>query len=144
MGTNQNSQPINTSNLPTNQEFKFENYPGADQWFQQFLSSLNLFTTAVYGILNGGVTYQNLTVPKTYTKTITTPDSGPVTFNFTNPLRIQPTSVIVGNVYVNGQPSSHPSDSTCVYWHVSQGTIYVDDIPNLTTSTTYVITLVVL
>jgi len=141
---NNATAPINTSNLPTNQEFKFENYPGAEQWFQQFLNSLNLFTTAVYGILNGGVTYQNLTVPKVYTKTITTPASGPVTFNFTNPLRIQPQAVLLGNVYVNGNPSSHPSSASNVYWHVSQGAIYVDDIPNLTASTTYVITLVVL
>lgn len=139
-----NTPPVNTSNLPTNQEFKFENYPGAEQWFQQFLNSLNLFTTAVYQILNGGVTYQNLTVPKTLTRTVTTPASGPVTFSFTNPLRIQPQAVLLGNVYVNGNPSSHPTDASCVYWHLSQGSIYVDDIPNLTASTTYVITLVVL
>lgn len=136
--------PVNSSNLPTNQEFKFENYPGAEPWFAQFLQTLNLFTTAVYQILNGGVTYQNLTIPKTYTKTITTPASGPVIFNFTSPIRIQPQAVLIGNVYVNGQPSSHPSSATCVYWHFSQGSIYVDDIPNLTASTTYVITLAVL
>ncbi len=111
------AQPINSSNLPTNQEFKFENYPGAEQWFAQFLNSLNLFTTSIYQILNGGVTYQNLTIPQV---------------------------VLLGNVSVNGQPSSHPSSASCVYWHFSQGSIYIDNIPNLTASTTYVITLVVL
>lgn len=141
---NRTTTPINTSNLPTNQEFKFENYPGAEEWFGQFLRSLNLFTTSVYGILNGGVTYQNLTAPKIFVKTITTPAAGAVTFNFVNPLRIQPSAVLLGNVYVNGQPSSHPASASCVYWHESQNSIYVDDIPNLTASTTYVITLVVL
>ncbi len=138
------AQPINSSNLPTNQEFKFENYPGAEQWFAQFLNSLNLFTTSIYQILNGGVTYQNLTIPQVYTKVITTPATGAVTFNFTSPIRVQPQAVLLGNVSVNGQPSSHPSSASCVYWHFSQGSIYIDNIPNLTASTTYVITLVVL
>lgn len=135
--------PVNFSNLPTNQEFKFENYPGAEQWFAQFLQSLNLFTTAVYQILNGGVTYQNLLVPKVYTATVTADASGDMTFNFTNPLRINPTAVLLGNIYENGQPSSHPTNSTSAYWHVSQNTIYVDQIPNLTASTTYVVTLLI-
>lgn len=134
----------NTSNLPTIRAFKFEDYPGAEEWFGQFLQSLNLFVSPTYQILNGGVTYQNLTIPQIYTKVITTPASGSVTFNFTNPLSISPRAIIVGNIYENGQPSTHPTDATCVYWHLSQGTIYVDNIPNLTTSTTYVVTLVVL
>lgn len=136
--------PINFSNLPTNRQFKFEDYPGAEQWFAQFLQSFNLFAGPVYDLLNGGITYQNLLIPKTFTKTITTPASGSVTFNFTNPIRIQPQAVLLGNVYVNGNPSSHPSSASCVYWHFSQGSIYVDNIPNLTASTTYVVTLVVL
>ena len=135
---------INQSNLPTSRSFKFEDYPGAEQWFAQFLQSLNLFVDPVYQILNGGVNYQNLMIPRTYTQVITTPASGPVTFTFTNPIRIAPTSVLLGNVYVNGNPSSHPSSATCVYWHFSQGSVYIDDIPNLTASTTYVVTLVVL
>lgn len=135
---------VNFSNLPTNRTFKFEDYPGAETWFAQFLSSLNLFVDPVYQILNGGITYQNLQIPKIYTKVITTPAAGSVTFNFQSPIRITPQAVLLGNVYVNGNPSSHPSSATCVFWHYSQGSIYVDNIPNLTASTTYVITLVVL
>jgi hypothetical protein len=134
---------VNTSNLPTIRTFKFEDFPGAEPWFAQFLNSLNLFTDQAYQILNGGVTYQNLTIPRTYTQVITTPASGPVTFNFTNPLRIAPTAVLLGNLYQNPTPSTHPSSATCVYWHSSQGSIYVDDIPNLTASTQYTVTLVV-
>lgn len=136
--------PINFSNLPTSQQFKFEDFPGAEPWFAQFLNSLNLFVGPVYQILNGGITYQNLLLPKIYTKIITTPALGDVTFNFANPIRIQPQAVLLGNVYENGNPSVHPTSATCVYWHFSQGNIYVDSIPNLSTSTTYTITLVIL
>lgn len=132
------------SNLPTSRRFKFEDFPGAPQWFAEFLRSLNLFVDPVYQILDGGVTYQNLHVPKIHTKMITTPASGAVTFNFVNPLKITPSAVLLGNVYVSGNPSSHPANPAVVYWHFSQGTIYVDNVTNLATSTTYVLTLVVL
>lgn len=132
------------SNLPTIQRFKFEDFSGAPQWFANFLQSLNLFVGPVYDIINGGVGYSNLVVPRNFTKTITTPAAGAVTFNFTNPLTIVPTTVVLGNVYKTGNPSLHPSSSSNVYWHFSQGTIYVDDIPNLTASTSYVVTLTVL
>lgn len=142
MATNPN--PVNTSNLPTSRLFRFEDFPGAEEWFGQFLQALNLFVDPVYQVLNGGVTYQNLTVPQLYTATITAPASGPVTFSFTNPIRIAPRAVLLGNVYKSSSPATHPSLASCVYWHFSQGTVYVDDIPNLTASTQYVITLVVL
>lgn len=135
---------INQSNLPTNRTFKFEDYPDAEKWFAQFLISLNLFVDPVYQILNGGIGYQNLVVPQLYTKVITAPATGSTTFNFTNPLKIAPSAVLIGNVYVNGNPSSHPTSPAVVYWHFSQGSIYIDDILNLTASTTYAVTLVVL
>lgn len=134
---------INQSNLPTSHQFKFEQYPGAPEWFSQFLSSLNLFVDPVYQILNGGIGYQNLTIPQLFTKTITAPATGNTTFTFTNPLRITPSVVLLGNVYVSGNPSSHPTSSVSVFWHFSQGTIYIDNITNLTASTTYVITMAV-
>jgi len=136
--------PINNSNLPTSHQFKFEDYKGAPEFFRQFLNSLNLFVDPVYQLLNGGITYQNLVIPQLFTKTITSPASGDVTFNFTNPLKILPSAVLLGNIYVQGNRSSHPTDAAVVYWHESQGLIYVDNITNLSTSTTYVVTLVVL
>lgn len=135
--------PINNSNLPSVQSFKFEDYPGAEQWFSQFLNSLNLFVQPVYQLLDAGVGYQNLLIPRNYTKTITAPAAGSVTFNFSNPLKIAPTSVLLGNVYVIGNPTTHPTSPAVVYWHFSQGNIYVDNITNLTASTTYSVTLTV-
>src|SRR5689334_242590 len=76
---------IMASNLPTTRRFKFEDYSGAPQWFATFLQALNLFTDAVYQILDGGVTYQNVVSPQIVVRTITAPASGSTTFNFTNP-----------------------------------------------------------
>jgi hypothetical protein len=135
---------LNQSNLPTNQDFKFENYPDAPEWFKQFLSSLNLFVGPVYNVLNGGVNYQNLTIPKLFTKAFTTPASGLVTFNFPNPLRINPSAVLIGNLYEGTSTSVHPTDATIAYWHLSQNVIYIDDIPNLTAATGYSVTFVIL
>lgn len=132
------------NNLPTVRRFRIEDFPGAESWFAQFLNSLNLYTDPVYQILDGGVGSQNLISPKTFTKVITAPASGSTTFSFTNPLTVVPTAVWVGNVYVNGNPSSHPSSPVNVFWHFSQGTIYIDDVTNLTASTTYSLTLIVL
>ncbi len=129
------------SNLPTSRRFKFEDYKDAPEWFANFLGSLNLFVDPVYQILNGGVTYQNLTIPQLYTTTVTAPAAGSTTFNFTNPLAIVPSSVILGNIYQTGNPATHPSSATCVYWHFSQGTVYIDNIPHLTPATSYVVTL---
>lgn len=131
------------SNVPTNRTFKFEDYPGAEQWFAQFLQALNLFTGAIYDMVNGNISYQNLTIPKTFTKTLTTPAAGSPTFTFANPLRIAPTWVVLGNVYQGTSTSTHPSSPPVVLWHYSQGTIYVDNVTNLTASTQYTLTLVV-
>jgi len=132
---------INQSNLPTIQRFKYEDFPGAPQWFSQFLSSLNLFAPQVYQILNGGVNYGNLTIPQLYSTTITAPASGNTTFTFVNPLKISPSCVVIGNIYVFGTPSVHPTNATSVYWHYSQNSILVDNIPNLTPGTQYAVTL---
>ncbi len=134
----------NQSNLPTVSNFKFEDYKGAPQWFAQFLSSLYLFVNPVYQILNGGVAYQNLQAPKLYSTVVTAPASGNTTFNFKNPLVIAPTAVLLGSLNVSGQPTNHPTGAAMVYWHISEGTIYVDNIVGLTASTKYAVSLVVM
>ena len=132
------------SNLPTIRRFKFEDYEGAPKWFEMFLQGLNLYVDPVYQMLSGNINYSNLVAPQLFTKIITAPASGNVTFNFTNPLKIVPSAVVLGNVYVQGNPSSHPANPVSVYWHYSQGTINIDQVTNLTASIAYVITLVIL
>ena len=132
------------SNLPTLQRLKYEDYARYPDWkqaTQALVNSLNLFMTPVYDILNGGVTYMNLTVPQTYTKVITA--ASPTTFSFVNPLAIQPSAVILGNCWT-GIPSTHPAVALQVYWHSSGGTILVDDIIGLTAGTQYTVVLVIL
>ena len=127
----------NTSNLPTVQRFKFEDYSGAPKWFEQFLNTLNLFVTAVYNIINGGITYANLGVIQPFTF-VFTPGST-IGFKFANPLIQAPTNVIIGNVYVGTQLQNHPAVATQLYWHYSQGYIFVDNIVGLTAGVNYTV-----
>jgi len=131
------------SNLPTVRRFKYEDYPDAPKWFEQFLSGLNLFVDPIYQMVGGNIGYSNILAPQLYTVTITAPASGNVTFNFTNPLRISPSGVTVGNIYETGKASTHPTSPVSIFWHSSQGTIYVDQVTNLTATKSYVVTLIV-
>lgn len=124
-----------TSNLPSIQRIKYEDYKDAPRWFAEFLNTLNLFMTAIYDIINGGINYSNLGVIQ------------PLRFSFTpgsttgltlaNPLVQVPQVLLVGNVYEGIQPAIHPAVPVQVMWHYSQGKIYVDDVVGLTTGITY-------
>jgi|ERR1700676_1548773 len=136
--------PKTVSNLPTTQRFKYEDYAEAKDWqeaLQKFINAVNLFVNPVYTILNGNVTYQNLTIPKLYSQLVT--GATPTTFNFTNPLLIQPSAVIIGNIYIPPNFNIHPTVVTQVYWHADNTTIFIDDIVGLTVGTKYFIQLVV-
>lgn len=136
--------PISQSNLPSVQRLKYEDYSRAGSWqqaFQSLVSSLNLFMNPVYDILNGGVTYMNLTIPKTFVKVITAATT--TTFSLVNPLSIQPSAVIVGNCWT-GLQSTHPAVALQVYFHTTGNTIVIDNIVGLTVGTQYTITLVIL
>jgi hypothetical protein len=128
---------ISSSNIPSIQRIKFEDYKGAPQWFEQFLSTLNLFFTAVYNIINHGITYANLGVIQPFTFVFT---PGSTTgFKFANPLIQPPTNVIIGNVYAGTQLQNHPAVATQIYWHYSQGFIFVDSVVGLTSGIQYTI-----
>ena len=133
------------SNLPTVTRLKYEDYADAKDWqtaLQQLINALNLFIGPVYTLLNGQVTYQNLTIPQLYSQKIV--GASPTIFNFVNPLIIQPSAVILGNVYIVPNPNQHPAVATQVYWHCSQNIIYVDDIVGLTPGINYFVELVIL
>lgn len=125
----------NNSNLPTVQRIKYEDYKDAPKWFEQFLSTLNLFMTAIYNIVNAGITYSNLGVIQPFTFSFT--QGSTIGFKFANPIIVPPTNVIIGNVYIGNQLTAHPAVATQIYWHYSQGFIYVDSIVGLTTGTQY-------
>ncbi len=135
---------VTQSNLPTIQRLKYEDYARATDWkegMQLLVNSLNLYITPVYDILNGGITYMNLTVPQTYQKVITA--AATTTFSFVNPLRQQPQAVLIGNCW-SGIPTTHPAVALQPYWHYTGNTIIIDNIVGLTSGTQYTILLVIL
>jgi hypothetical protein len=131
------------NNLPTIRRFKVEDYTGSPEWFATFLEGLNLFVDPVYQMVSGGLNYSNMVAPKIYTTNLTSPAAGNVTLSFTNPLKIQPSAVVMGNVYVSGNTASHPAAAIQPFWHYSGNTIYIDNIVGLATSTKYVLTFVI-
>ena len=134
----------NQSNLPTIQRLKWEEVSREKTWqegMQSLIAMLNNFISPVYDILNGGVTMQNLVSPQILIKTITAATI--TTFTFTNPLRIQPSAVLVANVWT-GVPSTHPASAVQAFWHVSSNLVVVDNIAGLTAGTIYNLTLVII
>jgi hypothetical protein len=131
----------NNSNLPTIQRVKYEDYKGAPEWFAQFLTALNLFFTAIYNIVNKGVTYANLAVIQPFTFSFT---PGTTTnFKFISPVVGVPSNVVIGNVYIGNDLTAHPAVVTQVYWHYSQGFIFVDSIIGLTNGLQYTVAVLV-
>lgn len=127
----------NNSNLPSIQRIKYEDYKDAPNWFAQFLNTLNLYLTAAYNIFNRGITYSNLGVIQPFIFTFT--PGSTIGFKFSNPLTVMPTNVIIGNAYEGNQLQAHPAVALQLYWHFSQGFIFVDDIVGLTTGVNYTI-----
>jgi len=127
----------NNSNLPTISRIKYEDYKDAPSWFAQFLNTLNLYMTAMYNIMNRGITYSNLAVIQPFVFSYT--PGSTIGFKFSNPLTVPPTNVIIGNVYEGNQLQAHPLVATQLYWHFSQGFIFVDSIVGLTSGITYTV-----
>lgn len=135
---------MSQSNLPQVQRLKYEDYANASNFqaaIQTLVNNLNLFITPTYNILNGGIAYQNLVAPQLFTKVITA--ATVTTFTFTNPLTIQPSAVLVGNVWT-GIRSTHPATAVQAFWHSVSNNIVIDAITGLTTGVSYTITLVIL
>jgi hypothetical protein len=131
----------NNTNIPSIQRIKYEDYKDAPKWFEQFLVTLNIFMTAIYNIVNHGITYANLGVLAPFTFSFT--PGVTVGFKFANPLIAAPTNVIIGNVYIGNQLQLHPAVVTQLYWHYSQGFIFVDSIIGLTNGVQYTVSLIV-
>ena len=127
----------NPSNLSSVQRIKYEDYKDSPKWFEQFLNTLNLFMTATYNQSNKGITYANLGVIQPFTFNFT--PGVTQNFNFANPIIQTPTNVVIGNVYIGNNFQSHPTTVTQLYWHFTQGFIFVDSIVGLTNGVDYTI-----
>lgn len=127
----------NNSNLSSIQRIKFEDYKDAPDWFAHFLDSLNLFMTAQYNISNRGITYANLAVIQPFSFQFT--PGATIGFNFASPVVGIPNGVVIGNVYEGNNLQAHPLVVTQIYWHYSQGFIFVDSIVGLTAGVKYTV-----
>lgn len=132
---------LNSSNLPTINRVKYEDYKDAPSWFAQFLMTLNLFMSAAYNIINRGITYSNIGVIAPFTFRYI--QGSTTNFQFTNPTTAIPSNVIVGNVYQTGNPELHPSGAITLFWHYTNGSIIVDSIIGLTPGINYTLSVMV-
>lgn len=92
-----------TNNLPPIFRFDFGDYSALGSVFQKFLANLNLFTLAVYNILNGGVGFQNMQ-RVIYKTTVLAGATTPLVI--VNPLSIAPSGVSVVQVLQNGKTNT--------------------------------------
>ena len=88
------------SNLPPVWRFDFGDYTQLGPIFQKFLANVNLFTLAVYNILNGGIGFANMQ-RAIYSTTVTAATTTPLVF--VNPLSIAPSGVSVVQVLQQGK-----------------------------------------
>ena len=121
--------------LPSTWRFDYGDYSPLGATFQKFLSNLNLFTLAVYNILNGGVGFQNLQ-RTIYSVTLT---AGQVTpLSFVNPLPIAPSGLSLVQCLAQGNTPQALSSSVSVgNWSYDGVNINILNISGLVAGVTY-------
>ena len=116
----------NRNPLPSIWRFDLGDYTGLGPVFQKFLANLNLFTLAVYNLMNGGIGFANLQRSPYSLKII-----GGKVASFVNPLPIAPTGITV--IQVSPAPASAVDVSG---WSYNGQTITVTPL-GLTSATSY-------
>lgn len=131
--------PMNKSALPPVWRFDFGDYAELGPVFQKFLSNLNLFSLAVYNLLNGGLGFANMQrsiVSTLIVAKTTTP------FIFSNPLPVAPSSVSVVRVFLPGKTNTPLTSAvSAANWFYDGKSINVLNITGLTPGSTYEISL---
>ena len=125
--------------LPPLYRFDYGDYSSLGATFQKFLSNLNLFTLAVYNILNGGVGFQNL--QRTIYSVVLT--AGQVTpLSFVNPLSIAPSGLSLVQCLAQGNTPQALSSSVSVgNWTFDGSTITILNVSGLVAGVTYKLSL---
>ena len=127
--------------LPPTWRFDPADYAGLPVAFYKFLANLNLFTLAVYNLLNGGIGYANLQ-QALYTFTVT---AGNITsVSFVNPLPIAPSAIVVGKILQLSTTAQALTTAASAANFVYNGTtINILNITGLVSGVTYQITVIV-
>lgn len=132
----------NPNPLPPLYRFDFGDYSALGSVFQKFLSNLNLFTLAIYNLVNKGIGFANLQ-RSIYTTTVTAGTTTPLTF--VNPLAIPPSGVSVVQVQLMGKVTTAIANAvTANNWYFDGQNIKILNIAGLTNGSTYSISLEVI
>ena len=128
--------------LPSTWRFDFGDYTSLGSTFQKFLANINLFSLAVYNLLNGGIGFANLQ-RSIYTVTVM---AGPTTtLSFVNPLPIAPSGLSLVQCLALGNTPQALSTSVSVgNWTFDGHTITVLNVSGLVDGVTYQIALEVM
>ncbi len=125
----------NSNPLPSQYRFDWGDYQGLGPIFQKFLANLNLFTVAIYQLINGGIGFANLQ-RTIYTTTITAAVTTPMVF--VNPLPIQPSGLNVVKIFLVSDPATPLTSSVSVAnWTFDGKNINVLNITGLTSGHQY-------
>jgi hypothetical protein len=129
-------------NLPPIWRFDFGDYSSLGATFQKFLSNINLFTLAVYNLMNGGIGFANMQ-RSVYSTTVTAGTTTPMTF--VNPLSIAPSGISVVKVLLQSATATPITSAvSAANWFYDGKNVNILDITGLTSGKTYQISLEVM
>ena len=127
------------NNLPPIWRFDFGDYTQLGSTFEKFLSNLNLYTLAIYNIVNGGISFSNMQ-RRVYSTTVLAATTTPM--SFVNPLTIAPSSVSVVKIYLPGNNNTAIANAvSAANWFFDGQKINILNITGLTAGLTYQISI---
>ena len=130
------------TNLPPTWRFDFGDYLPLGVVFQKFLANMNLFTLAIYNLMNGGIGFSNMQ-RAIYSTTITAATTNPMVL--VNPLSIPPSGVSVVRIYLPGNTNTPLTSAvSAANWYYDGKSINILNIVGLTPGLTYQISLEVM
>lgn len=130
------------SNLPPVWRFDFSDYSSLGTVFQKFLANLNLFTLAIYNLVNGGIGFSNM---QRTIYTVTVLAGTTTSISFVNPLSITPSGINLVQVLLRGNTNTTIANAvTASNWFYDGKNINILNIAGLTSGSTYQISLEVM
>ncbi len=131
-----------SNNLPNVWRFDFGDYATLGATFQKFLSNLNLFTLAIYNLVNGGIGFANMQRAVYRGSVIGATNT---TLSFVNPLQIAPSGITLIAVVLKSSPLTPVTNAVSVAnWSFDGSKINILSIPGLTAGLTYTLSIEVM
>lgn len=124
--------------------FSVEDFPGAEEWFGDFLTMLNQNTSAISLTLNRGVTLRENLACKRHEVTFTTHATYVADAKFSSALKFThglseaPFEVRLAKIFKKSASTVPIGTIGVPHWHELAGVVHVTYIPGLANSTEYV------